>query len=388
MDKKKTIAHFCLLVLLDTCQLGAISDHLCPFDNIPSLVATYELVDLGKTDLDPSRLSNTSKKSTLAPKINDNGIIIGNTSKGGFVTFPDRWMFAPEFNGMTINFHEINNRGDLLVAVERGQESIEWMRWPCIEGSYGTHREHINTIDPFTAKFHVSDFNDDSTVVAYGPDCGCSFRPLEWNPCNGLDRLGARENVEIKGTARRISNNGTVVGVFDKVTDQAPYVWNPWYGLLIANHYRQYLDPTGWVEFADLLVAENSTVYGTYRIKHLADTYVVRGHFYETRQSNGSYYEYNAFTWTPATGQIEMIDLQGMRLSAVNSCQTVVGSLLGSAALCERGKAPVLLMSLIEPESVKGWNLLEVTDINDQNQMVGYGWYQDKIHLFLAKPLQ
>jgi hypothetical protein len=170
--------------------------------------------------------------------------------------------------------------------------------------------------------------------------------------------------------------------------DQAPFVWNPYCGMLVAHKYRQYLDPTGWIIFADLLVAEDSTVYGTYWVKHLADTHVVRGHFYETRQDNGSYYQYNAFMWMPSSGQIEMLDLQGMRLSAINKCHILVGSLLGEAVLRMPGKGPVPLASLMQPDEIRDWKLLEITDINDQGQVVGYGWYQNKMHLFLANPLE
>lgn len=379
----------CLWLLLASCPLVAAVEHLAPFDNIPSPVASYTIVDLGETDIELTRLSKAAKKLTLAPSLNNDGIIIGNTSKGGFVTLPGGWCFAPQYDGMVINFHSINTKGDLLVAVQRGHESVEWMRWPCKDGGdYGTNREHIKTVDPFVSKFYVAGFNDESTMIAYAPGSDSAFRPLTWDSCQGLTRLGVFQDLDIKGTARGISKNGTVVGVFDTTSDQTPYVWNPYCGLLTANNYRQYLDPTGWVEFADLLITEDSTVYGTYWVKHLAETYVVRGHYYETRQSNGSYYQYNAFTWKPASGQVEMADLQGMRLTAVNKDHVLVGSLLNSAALRLPGKEPLTLESLVEPSEVKDWKLLEITDINDRGQVVGYGWYQDKMHLFLANPLR
>lgn len=379
---------FLFLQLVGFCVLDASSEHLCPFEAVPSPVASYAIVDLGETDLDALRLSAAARKLTLGPKINNDGAIIGNTSKGGFVKLPGCWEFAPQYDGMTVNFHGINSNGDLLVAIQRGHESVEWMRWPCKDGNYGTAREHINTIDPFKSKFYVTGFDDSSTVIAYGRSTDCSFRPLEWNPCRGLSRLGVRYDLDIKGTARWISKCGAVAGIFDSVSDQAPYIWTPQSGLLVANNYRQCLDPTGWVEFADLLVTDDATVYGTYWIKHLADTHVVRGHYYETRQSNGSYYQYNAYVWKPAAGQVEMMDLQGMRLTGVNKEHVLVGSLLDNAVLRRPGKLPVELASLMEPAEVKDWKLLEITDINDQGQVVGYGFYQDKMHLFLANPLK
>lgn len=359
--------------------------------NIPSLVAHYALVDLGETDIDPVHLSRVSKKLTLGARINNEGVVIGNTSRGGFVTLPHQWKFGPEYEGLLINFHEINNNSDLLVALVRSQDSVEWMRWPMFQGEYKTSREPIKTIDPFVDKFTVAGFNDDDTVIAYGPASECGdgkVVPLTWDPCCGLTRLGEQKSLCLEGTARGLNNEGVIVGVSDRLSDQIPFVWSPCCGLLLMNNYRPYFDPTGWVEFADLLITGDCTVYGTYRVKHLAETHVVRGHFYEARQTNGSYYLYNAFVWNPKKAEVRMLDLHGMRLTAVNKEHIIVGSLLGEATICMPGKAPAALDSLMEPEEVKEWQLLEVTDINDQGQVVGYGWYKEKIHFFLANPLK
>lgn len=362
--------------------------HLCIEENIPEIVASFTIVDVGETDIDALKLASGFKKLTLSPKINNNGLIIGNTTKGGFLTYPGRWMHHPQFEGMTINFHSLNDQGDLLVAVVRGHESVEWMQWPCRENNYGTQRQHIKTIDPFKDKFFVTGFNNENQVTAYHQSTDCHYKPLEWTLCNGIEKLGAKQDLDIQGAAKGINNRGTVVGIFDSIVDQTPFVWNPCCGLLTMTNYRQSLDPTGWVEFADLHVTEDNVVYGTYWIKHLADTVVTRGHYYETRQSSGSYYQYNAFAWVPSNGLITMLNLQGMRIAGVNCEHVLVGSLQDHAMICFPGREPVQLASLMEPDEVKDWKLLEITDINDQGQVVGYGWYKDKMHIFLANPLR
>lgn len=388
MKRMSLCTFFCCGLLMGSCGLDAFTAHACLSEEIPSLVASYTILDLGESDIDALHLSRRSKKLSLAPRLNNQGVIIGNTGKGGFVTLPGHWMFAPQHQGMKINFHGLSDEGDLLVALLRGHESVEWMLWPCEEGNYGTLRQHIKTIDPFVDKFYVTGFSEGSTMTAYERAADCSLQPLTWDPCHGMSRLGVREALDIKGAAYAISRGGTVAGIFDCKADQAPFVWSSACGLLVANNYRKHFNPTGWVEFADLLVTDDSTVYGTYSIKHLAENYVIRGHYYESRQDNGSYYGYNAFSWSPSEGQIAMLDLNGMRLSAVNSAHILVGSLLSQAALALPGQKPAPLASFMQPDEAKDWKLLEITDINDQGQVVGYGWYQDKMHLFLANPLK
>jgi hypothetical protein len=75
-----------------------------------------------------------------------------------------------------------------------------------------------------------------------------------------------------------------------------------------------------------------------------------------------------------------------MRLTSINSANTMVGSFKGHAAIYNEGQQPMDLNSqLINPEGE--WELIEATAINDRGHIVGFGRHHGEMHLFLLEPI-
>jgi hypothetical protein len=78
-----------------------------------------------------------------------------------------------------------------------------------------------------------------------------------------------------------------------------------------------------------------------------------------------------------------LLDLDNLRINAVNSSHVIVGSLDGKAATCWPGDKPILLSNIVKEEPGKEWELLEATGINDAGKIVGYGKLNGRMHIFL-----
>lgn len=357
-------------------SLGAATKHkeLCN-EYGSQIISRYSLIDIGETELDSSKLSNLSTKLTLAPLVNNSGQGIANKQNGGLVFLPTGWKYAPQINGISIHFHSINENGDLLITLTRGQDSVEWMVWPWKDGGYGSAKKHIHTVDPFKADFFFTGFNSAATTIGYKKD-GDANIPTKWTLENGLKRLGEDQGIEIEGITKAINNSGAIVGVAEELTDKYPFFLSD-SGLEILKQYRNFFTPKGWVEFADMVVTNNDVIYGTFWLKERPESSI------EEKNTNLFY----AYTWNPKTAQVEMLNLQGMRIADVNGSSILVGSLNGEAAYREPDRKAAPLASLIDPDQLIGWELYEASSINNKGQIVGYGKYNGQMHIFFASPL-
>jgi hypothetical protein len=333
-------------------------------------------VDLGETDANPLLLTKFSKKVTLAPRINNEGYIIGNNASGGFIILLDRWFYAPNFQGMTVNFHALNAKGDLLVSLNRENSSVEWMVWPKKECAYGEEKQHIHTIDPFIDRFYLTDMNCEGEVTGFDHQDNIPL-PITWKNDQGIQNLGVNGGLDVKGVARSINSDGHVAGIQELLIDQPPFWWNPSYGLETLKNYQKVLEPSTWIEFGDLILLDDDTIYGTYWIRHCS-----------VGERSPRFTTYHAYKWEPRSGLLEKLYLDGMRFTAANNAHVLVGTWREEAALRDSKGNPVKLAALINPSEIKGWVLQEATDINDEGNIVGYGTYQGKVHLFLVKPLR
>jgi hypothetical protein len=357
------------------CQCALFgTQHLEHPDHRPQIVSRYRLIDVGETNVDASQLSRLSGRLTLATDINEHGFGTANGTIGGQVFQKSGWKYAPQISGMTINFHAINEKGDLLISLERGRDSVEWMVWPWRDGGYGAARKHIHTLDPFKSDLVLTGFNAKGMVVGYKKN-DSKLIPIVWNSDSGMQKLGEQQGLDLNGAIKTINDKCCMAGYADEIADRYPFYWHPSTGMEVLKNYRSQLTPKGWIEFADLVLSSNDVVYGTFWIKHLSEG-----------NKPQRYNPYYAYEWEPKTGKVSMIDLQGMRITAVNGSHTLVGMLNGKATIREKGKNPIELAALIDPQQQQTWQLIENTGINDKGQIVGYGTFEGKMHIFLADP--
>jgi len=348
------------------------NEHLEPH---PHIVSKYRLIDIGETGVDSSKLSKLSIPLMQAPMLNNRTQGIANDVQGGFSFLPTGWKYIPKISGIVLQMHAINEKGDFLITLNRGNDSVEWMVWPHTDEGYSQMKKHLHTADPFKLDFFMTGFNTLGTAIGYRKLNGKNY-PFSATAENGLQNIGQEQGVELYGIARAINDKGTIVGIAEELSDGYPFIWKDATGLEILKTYRNYLQPKGWVEFADMVVTSDDCVYGTFWIKY---------HTPNRKPLPGN--PFYAYRWLPDTGKVESLDLQGMRIAAVNSSHTLVGSIDGKAAMREAGRKPVSLASLINPEELVHWELIEGTSINDKGEIVGYGTREGKMHLFVLEPL-
>lgn len=349
--------------------------HLESTDPHSHLTARYYFVDLGETDLDLSVLSRLSPKCTLGPAINNQSQIITNHSAGGSITIGRGLKFSPQPSGLSMHFHCINSQNDLLISISRGHDSLEWQVWPWVDNCLSKERLHVYTVDPFIADFVPTGFNDEGKVIGYR-FIDHKKRPVIWRKETRLKSLGEKEGLHLDGIPMSINQSGSVVGFVEEATDRYPFFWTELRGLDSLKNYR-YLEPRGWLEFKDLVLTSDDVVYGTFWMKHLM------------KDAKGGLEDpFFAFCWEPKKGNLQKLNLGGMRIADVNQSHLLVGSQHGYAVICEKRDLVTPLSALIDPKQLQGWDLIEASSINDQGQIVGFGLYKGKTHLFLAEPVR
>lgn len=347
----------------------------------PSNSSRYKLIDLGATDVPLEQLSMQAQPLTFAPMINDQRQVIYNQADQGYIKELSGPEAAPQLTRMAL-CHAINNKGDVLLAVERTPNDILWRIW-LQENLRPKGQRSIDLGDLLGRNVFLRTMNDnDMTVGAFKP--AGVLRPIIYTPEKGLHHLGYYLGWDITGIALDANNQGTLVGFCDNEGERQPFAWNNRWGLERLKsfpHRWEVLhrcDLQGAVRFDDLLIGDNDLVYGTFHIDPN-----------EQIINNDSIPQYFAFWWDPRSDELRPLSLGGMRLSGVASdAQTFIGSWQGKAALCDIGHAPCLLSDLA-PDSVEkeGWTLLEATDSNRHGDIVGYGKRGNETHYFVMMRL-
>lgn len=327
----------------------------------------YQLTDLGETDVDPMRLTKNPLQPSLTPVINNLGQVIGNRIEGGFVRDPATGEFVPHVNDVIINFHNLNDRGDILVSYNRKNDPSEWMIWPTTRGSNGS-RESLKLPEYKEGSLILFGITNDRHIVGNLVEEN-KVHPVIWSQQKGMHHVRSN-GTALEGSAIGITNNLDIVGFFDKGSHDAPGAWNPKEGLKFIRNYRSKVGQDADVILGDIVTAADQTVYGTYRIRYQNDP---------TKDQD----VYYAYAWSPEQGGFKLLDLSSMRINGVNSSHVLVGSLYGAAAVCWPGQSPLALSSLIQPDDLKGWELLDATGINDAGQIVGYGKLNGKMHVYM-----
>jgi len=364
--------HWKALLMATLLSTTALNDAAVAEVEQPKSMPKYRLVDLGLSGVDLQLLTKNSISPTLAPAINDLGQIMGNRLSGGFVRQVAEGEWHPHLKGVTLYFHALTQNGDVLVSLQRPNHATEWAIWPSA-GSADDAREFILLEGFSLARFYGLTNERKAIGVAEIDGVSAPIYSASNAPLSFLKDPQGQNSV---GIPKSINTAGQIAGY---IRDQSqlnskalsPAVWTQSAGWQPMRNFRSKPLPNGEAELADLAIAEDGTVYGTYRIK-----------FHDSTPQT----PYFAYAWHPfEEGDFKPLDLHGMRISGLNDKHTLVGSLDGEASLCEPGSKPFPLSAFISPAQMEGWQLLEATEINNSDAIVGYGKFKGEVHLFLAQ---
>jgi len=353
--------------------ISADTPHKVSDEQSKGLVLHYTLKDLGETDLKPDNLTRQQEGLSQGPAINDYGDVIGNRSSGGFCILQNGCEYAPRLQGARFNFYSINNRKDVLFSISRGA-SVDWFIWAASKGWQG-RRISIDPVELEGNIIFLAKINDLQKVIGAAKPDNRSM-PLEWDPQRGLRRVGFEQRENLHGTVNDINSRDTIAGKLHRHQEDFPYAMLDGRQLNLFKLRRQFQAPSdGKIVFEDLVLNDGDHIYGTYWIDR---------HFDDPKADKVK--DFRAFKWVPAEGALTLLDIDGMRISAINNRNILVGSHKGQASFREGSFKPISIISAIDVEETKGWHLLEATDINDEGQIVGYGIKDGAMHLFLAEP--
>lgn len=367
---------------LASAPLQGISEHIALAEMRPSLVVKYQFVDLGPADLDVKSLSRMDSAVSQASSINNLGHIVFSTSQGSHLRDPAFGEYLLKLNDAKVYAHALNNKGEMLVSVNRSDKQIEWVLWPrrslfgvaWNEKELNAKKAYIARLDDSGPPLFMSLLNDQSACVGYQKKE--QLFPLVWDPKTGLNPMGHQAGLNAAVLPLAINNQGTIGGYYQDANDNLPFVWHPDKGINILRNYRDLVQSHGWVELADLVVTEDNIVYGTYVVKEVSKA---KG----DEKNVGVYFVYR---WDPARDDFNVLGMPDFRIADVNQANTLVGSYKGRAALRRQGSGPMELKEMV-PAATQEWELLEATSINDRDQIVGYGTKMGKIHHFLIEPM-
>jgi hypothetical protein len=362
------IGSLCAIILLVAQPLFAEDVSLDGFLRPDSL---YTLVDLGESDVSPDLLVRDPMRSKITPVINNSGQIIGNRREGGFLRNPREGEWAPQIQNVKVYFHDLNEKGDLLVSLSDQSRPPEWAVWP----SSQENRDQRQRIDGDTQRaistLHFKALTNDRLAVG-GAIVEGDSQLICWQPDKPLSAVEGDRGEPLLGQVYSVNHHSQMVGLFKCGEYVAPAVWSQEGGVQFLRNYRPRISTTAQVTIEDLAIADDGTVYGTYKVS-------------DSDISKPAIAHYN-YAWLPYEGgAVKFLDLEGMRIYGLNDWHVLVGQLEGVAAVCEPGQHPQQICKLIEPAELEGWELLAATSINNWGDIVGYGNFKGHLHLFVAQ---
>lgn len=347
---KLIFCHFTFFLLL-LWPLASIQAYYKYRHHVEKLTG-YHLVDLGEVSLSKEQLShyNENEERSLAPKINNRSEVIFNDVSGGFVWNKARGLQSDE--AFTAFFYDINDIGTILLARQEGKREV-WYLW-CEKN--GLRRELFKIDLPQLEGRLCLSFLDEMGKIAgtqsASPD---ESSVVAWPGDSKLYDIA-------QGRVRALSSGYLLAS---NLGEGAPFIWHYRGGLLVLPDHRCFKRPHD-VQYVDMIFDYDNGVYGTF--------------FYRSRPK-----ELWGFYWEPQSEKFTVLDLGGMRLSALNAAGIMVGSLEGRAVLRTREGMLFDLTTFSQGEGPR-WLLEEATDINDLGEIVGYGTVRGKRHIFLLEP--
>lgn len=376
ISKKMFLCQMAMALLSAGASLHGTIPHLEKQKAEHHITFGYQLIDLGLIDLEDTKLSRVHSSSTLAPMVNNKGWTAANDSNQGTVFMTSNFKYKPQVSNVPISILAMDSQGNLLVNLQREGNSHELMFWPWEDNKPSAQRIHVHSSQPSSDKLTFVALNDIGTVIANKTSSHGQL-PVVWSAAQGWQPLGAAQGLHLHARAKSINKDGHVIGIMETKTDSYPFFWDDSYGLEAMRSYRNAFSAKGWIEFSDMVLTDDDTVYGTFWVR-----YHTPG---DQAFKNNPYY---AYKWSPATGAIMQLGFKDMRIADVNNNHQMVGSWQGKAALATSQGQPLVLKALMPPDQTEGWELIEATSINDKGQIAGYGKYRGETHIFFAEPAQ
>ncbi len=335
----------------------------------PAILHLYSIQPIGPVDLKPKILTRQNVYASLAPKINNRGEVIYNTQSDAVIHDSTERDYQPKLGQANVRFHSINDRGDILVSVNRGPETLQWAIWPEKGQNPQNPRFQIQTgkIDSYRVNFR--EINLDQTLVGLtnpgGEDLLMIERltPIQWNRETGL--TPSTIGMESFGELRAINSRGDRAGIAREKGHQIPFFITAEGTTYFLRDYLKKIHPQGWTTFGPVVLLDNQVVMGSFGF------------------GNG---QYNSYMWLPTKQAFYPLLLDSMRISDANESQVAVGVQDKEAAIRYPAEKPLKLSQLLSKDEADQWKLLEATSINDQGEIVGFGNFQGKLYVFKAVP--
>lgn len=356
---KKLIAQFVLFAIILFANALAEAYPYPPPPYQPKPVC-YTFFNLGATTLDQKMLTRHAWPLTLAPRINKKGEVTLNSKETGFV-----WTYQNGFKtycdqGVSSYFVDINDGGAALGFANLLNGDREWFIWSECCGMREKLPTFVNLSCIKGKDVYFRAINNQALLVGARLVNGC-LRSVFWDSKQGLKDLNY-------GKLWDVNDRDYMLGSEDFRCSKEPYLWHVRGGPAILSDTVKCCEPGKEAVFLDYAITPDNIVYGTY---------------WDMAEGGCSLF---AFYWDPCGQAFRPLCLNQMRISAVNRCHTIVGSLCGTAAISFKRQPPIPLASLIVG-NMAGWHLIEATDINDMGQIVGYGTYEGQMHQFILNPI-
>lgn len=345
----------CLLFLALTCSTTLLAKDECHYP----FPLRYKIYDLGETDLPSEYLARHAWPISLGPRINNQGHIIWNTSNGG--VFWDRcnrrrFFYYKKYPAF---FHAINDKGLTLTSVN-SETGKNWFLWP---SSIWRSQESLLELpfrnQGFATQYHFFAINNNSTIVGTKIENNIP-KFLFWTP-------ERQERYLDFGPVFDVNNSDRILGLEICDPEKKPFIWQVKSGLIAFSDDMKLNRPSENVLFRESAIASDNTVFGSYI------------------GTKDNFMYHWSYSWNPCDDLFIKMDLDQMKISAVNSIHTLVGSVNGHAAISYKGSAPAKLSELANYHD-GSLHLLEATDINDLGEIVGYGLWEDEMRIFLLIP--
>lgn len=336
--------------------------------------AMYKLIDLGECDISLDELLHKDAVLSLVPRINQNGLVIGNRKSGGFIWRHGDEKFIAYSTDREVQFHAVNENGDVLVSTKGSGDTLDWAVWSTGAGA-GEKREPIFKGQSKVKSICFCDLDNKKVASGYFINDD-EKKQMVLSTSEKGSVYPADENAKhLLGVYQGMNQKGIAYGFILENEIAKPAVWSLGGSLTKLKNYREKIVPEGDIVLESLAMTDEGVAYGTYWIKYPKVDPIV-----SDLPKN-----YHNFAWQPSTGAFKLIDIDGMLVDKVNGIHTLAGTLNGKPAICEAAKKPIELSRLIHPNQLKEWEIIQISDINNDNHLVGIGKYQGTIHIFFAE---